>query len=129
MLAALALLAAIPLFAQTESDAQALTHSGKIDEAIGIYSALARKSPGTPRYEDQIGFLLAATKRVSEALPHFRRATEIDPRYAPAFYHEGVALWLNHQPEPAISALRKAVELAPDSAEYLAAGLRAPRIG
>lgn len=86
--------------------------------ALVDYEKLARLVPKSPIYEDEIGFLLAATSRNAEAIPHLRRATELEPRMAQAWYHLGVALWLAHQNDIGLEALRKAVSLAPDHADY-----------
>jgi hypothetical protein len=37
--------------------------------------------------------------RGGDAMPHFVRAIEIDPSFAPAHYHLGVAYWTGADPE------------------------------
>jgi hypothetical protein len=42
--------------------------------------------PKSAEYQDQVGFLLAATNRSSEVTPHFQRAAELD-------HKNGASLW------------------------------------
>ena len=87
--------------AQTSATVQALESTARerlaardTDGALAAYEKLASLVSGSAAYQDEIGFLLAATNRSAEAIPHFRRATELDPKMAQAWYHLGVALWL-----------------------------------
>ena len=59
--------------------------------ALAAYQKLAALVPKSAVYQDQIGFLLAATNRSAEAIPHFQRATELDPKMAQAWFHLGAA--------------------------------------
>src|SRR5579863_8856896 len=86
--------------------------------ALAAYEKLAVLVPNSAAYQDQIGFLLASTDRTADALPHFRRATELDPKMAQAWYHLGVALWLSKQADASMHALQRAATLAPDNGEY-----------
>ena len=67
--------------------------------ALAAYRKLAELVPKSAAYQDQIGFLLAATKQSGEAIQHFQRATELDPKMAQAWFHLGAALWLAQQAE------------------------------
>src|SRR5882757_8305732 len=80
-----------------DAAAAQLLASGRIEEALAGYRELAAKYPGHAEYEDQIGFILAATKRTEEAIPHFERAVQAEPKYARGYYHLGVALHLTQR--------------------------------
>jgi len=43
--------------------------------ALEAYEKLARMVPQSAAYQDEVGFLLAATNRTPEAIPYLRRAT------------------------------------------------------
>src|SRR5580704_16592769 len=86
--------------------------------ALAAYEKLAEMAPKSAVYQDQIGFLLAATNRSADAIPHFRHAIDLDPKMAQAWFHLGAALWLTQQAEPAVDALRNAVRLAPENGDY-----------
>src|SRR5271155_4451918 len=86
--------------------------------ALAAYEKLAGLAPKSAVYQDQIGFILAATNRSAEAIQHFQRATELDPKMAQAWFHLGVALYLAQQAEPAVRALEKAVALDPGNGDY-----------
>jgi tetratricopeptide (TPR) repeat protein len=112
------------LFAQAQSvadlEAQARQRLAARDAAgaLADYQKLAALVPKSAVYQDQIGFILAATNRSAEAIPYFERATELDPKMAQAWFHLGVAEWLAKQADPATSALQKAVLLAPGNGDY-----------
>ena len=115
----------LPLAAQTSANIPQLEALAKerlaardASRALAIYEKLAELNPASATYQDQIGFLMAATNRSPEAIPHFQRATELDPKMAQAWYHLGVALWLAQKPKPAVVALEKAAILAPEKGDY-----------
>src|SRR5580658_9745773 len=103
---------------QLESTARERLAAKDANGALAAYEKLGALVPRSAAYRDQIGFLLAATNRSSQAIPHFQRATDLDPKFAPAWYHLGAALALTKQTESAINALQKAVALAPGQADY-----------
>ena len=114
------LLAAQPAATVQQWEASARQHLANRDAnaALADYEKLAQLVPNSSVYEDEIGFLLAATNRTAQAVSHLKRATELDPKLAQAWYHLGVALWLVQQPDPAVRDLQKAVALAPGHADY-----------
>jgi tetratricopeptide (TPR) repeat protein len=85
--------------------------------ALADYQKLAQLVPQSADYQDQIGFLLAATNRSSEAIPHFKRATELNPKFAQAWFHLGIARLITQQPS-GIADLEKATSLDPANADY-----------
>jgi tetratricopeptide (TPR) repeat protein len=80
------------------------------DQAIaaGATSAAAHHSRGAT---------LLALSRTEEALAAFRKAAELDPKYARAAASIAVALTAQGKGADAVAAARKAVELDPNSAE------------
>jgi len=113
------------LFAQTPAtvpDLEALARkriaAGDGEGALAAYQKLIGLVPKSAVYQDQAGFVLAATERSTEAIPYFQRATKLDPKMAQAWYHLGVAEWLGKQADPAASALQKAVTLDPGNWDY-----------
>lgn len=111
------------LWAQTSSvqqlEVSARQHLAARDVAAALsdYEKLAELIPQSADYQDQIGFLLAATNRAAEAIPHFERATALNPKLAQAWFHLGVARLILQQPS-GIADLQKAVALDPANADY-----------
>jgi tetratricopeptide (TPR) repeat protein len=103
---------------QLESTARERLAAKDANGALAAYEKLAGLVPRSAGYQDQIGFLLAATNRSLDAIPHFQRATELDPKMAQAWYHLGVALALTKQVNSAVGALQKAVALDPGNVDY-----------
>src|SRR5689334_10742475 len=81
---------------QLESRALALEKKGDAQGALPLWQKAAALAPNSARAEVRIGFLLAVLNRHDEAAPHFLRAIELDPRFALAHFHLGVA-YLLHQ--------------------------------
>ncbi len=116
------LLTCMPLAAQSFSGVQQLEAAARqhlaardANAALKDYEALAQLQPKSAVYQDEIGFLLAATSRSGEAVPHFERATQLDPNMAQAWYHLGVALLISRQANSGLRDLQKAVALAPNN--------------
>src|SRR5271168_3471654 len=76
--------------------------------ALTAYQRLGELVPNSATYQDQIGFLLAATNRIEEAIPHLFRATELDPKMAAAWFHLGAAQAVNRQTESAVQSMERA---------------------
>src|SRR5260370_14941155 len=91
---------------------------GDANAAVRAFEKAAALDPKSAEVEDEIGFLLAATNRQSEAIPHFEKAVQLDPAFAPAHYHLGVAYWLAKGPDRSIPGLPAAVRLRPAGAAY-----------
>ncbi|MGH9583857.1 MAG: tetratricopeptide repeat protein, partial [Bryobacteraceae bacterium] len=103
---------------QLESQARGAVVARNIDAAIADYQKLAQVMPHSAAFQDELGFLLAASKRTSESIEHFRRATEIDPKLATAWFHLGAALMLSGEQDAGIQALEKAVALQPNREDF-----------
>jgi superkiller protein 3 len=116
--------AGLALWAQSNAaiqqlEASARSHLAARDavSAVADYEKLAQLVPQSADYQDEIGFLLAAMNRAREAVPHFERATQLNPKLARAWFHLGVARLILQQPS-GIAALEKAVALEPANPDY-----------
>src|SRR4051794_5443214 len=98
LLLAYLILVALPAHSETlqevKSRAAALKAKGDAAGALAAYEKAAELAPRAAEIQDEIGFLLAATKRTDEAKSRFERAIELQPGYAPAHYHLGVLYWI-----------------------------------
>src|SRR5260370_21206269 len=89
---------------------------GDAAAALRAFEKASSLDPKSAEVEDEIGFLLAATNRQSEAIPHLIKAAQLDPSFAPAHYHLGVAYWLAKDPDRSIPELALAVQPPPPDA-------------
>ena len=78
--------------------------------AIQIYSDAATKYPTNATIHFQLGYAYTALNDSENAATQYRRASELDPKMAPAFVNLGLAL-IDKHPAEAIDPLRKAIEL------------------
>ncbi|MBV8897429.1 MAG: hypothetical protein JO051_13015, partial [Acidobacteriaceae bacterium] len=69
---------------QLEASAHRHLADRDVASALADYQKLSELAPSNAGYQDEIGFLLAATNRASEAIPHFERATTLNPKLAEA---------------------------------------------
>ena len=108
-----------------------LRHGGRLDAAtwlaaavtsrrLGLYAdaeACARRAlavrPDASAYH-VLGSAVQCQGRVSEAAQHYRRAIELDPRFADAYYFLGNLLRESGAWEEAVVQYRKTTELRPD---------------
>src|ERR1700683_1410785 len=103
---------------EIEARASTLKAAGNAAGALAAYQEAATMDPKSPRYQDEIGFLLAVLNRRPEAIEHLTRALELDFQFAPAHFHLGVALWLEHDRARAIAELQTAVNLDSENGAY-----------
>ena len=94
----------------------ALTQQGKLDDAIAAYhEAIKLKDAYYPYpYANK-------NQRLDyqwELIGAYRKAIELDPKFASAYYHLGKALYNENEHEEAITAYRKAIELDPLDPSY-----------
>jgi tetratricopeptide (TPR) repeat protein len=68
---------------------------------------------------NNLGGVMLALHRLSEAERLFRQALRIRPRYADAMGNLGTVLQLDGRPDEAVDVLRQALEVRPDSAAWL----------
>jgi Tfp pilus assembly protein PilF len=62
-------------------------------------------------YRDLLGLIYLQLQRPDLAVEHFRRAVEIDPKFADAHFHLGTALAESRQWEEAVATYRTAIAL------------------
>jgi tetratricopeptide (TPR) repeat protein len=92
--------------------------SGGADQAVSdlrraATAFAAAGLPGDPRLEAELGRLLLAREDLSGALPHLRRAVELDPDAAAPWADLGMALASGGDADGALAALDRAIDLAP----------------
>ena len=73
--------------------AEQLIRQNNQQAALDALAKAAKAIPATAASEDRIGFLLAVLKQQTDAITHFHKAISLDPDYAPAHFHLGVAMW------------------------------------
>jgi protein O-GlcNAc transferase len=117
-----ALCACALLLAQSPQEladrAEQLIRAGDKDGALSALSQAGQAAPAASQLEDRIGFLYAVLGQGPEALQHFQKSISLDPAYAPAHYHLGVALWQANDREHAVSELKTAAKLGPNVYDY-----------
>src|SRR5437879_4242183 len=113
----LAALVLLPMATGTETAAdyvkqgQAFKAKGDAAAALRAFERALSLDPKSAQIEDEIGFVLAAVNRREEAIAHFEKAIALEPSFAPAHYHLGVAYWLGQDPNHSIPELETAVKL------------------
>jgi predicted TPR repeat methyltransferase len=92
---------------------------GRLIEATEILASAARLAPSDPRILSDLGSLLCATLRQSEAIPYLAASLEIDPGHPPTWLLLANAAHTLGDTGTAEHAFLAALELAPNSAEAL----------
>src|SRR5207247_9336680 len=95
------------------AEVDALKVTGDAAAAVAKLKQLEQTSKPSAALEDEMGFLLAVLNRGPEAIDRFRKAPAIDPNFAAAHYHLGVALWLAGNHQEAVPSLGKAARIGP----------------
>lgn len=86
----------------------------RFDEAYQLIRRAIEKQPDNPAIIDSLGWVLFRMGRVEEALPHLRRAFELQ-RDAEVAAHLGEALWVSGQTEEALIVWRLGSEIDADN--------------
>ena len=81
--------------------------------ALELYETLIHEVPDSPKLWNERGVVLHQAGRMDEGVGSYRRAVEIDPKYALAWNNTGVALAHQGGTEEAIEAFRTALQLRP----------------
>ena len=76
----------------------------RAQEAISV-------NPNQAVYRDTLGVVLLELGRPDMALEHFKKAVELDPIYADAYFHMGTALAEARRWDDAVTAYKKAISL------------------
>ncbi len=103
--------------AQWADRAEQLIRQGDKQGALDALHNAAQATPPSAESEDRIGFLLAVLQQ-PDSLDHFRNAISLDPAFAPAHYHLGVALWNGEDRQNSLAELQQAAKLAPSTFDY-----------
>jgi len=90
-----------------------MSHDFDLHGAEVSYRRALQLAPGNALVLHQAGFLVGNLGRFDEGIALGRRAVEQDPLSAPAYFFLGLTLWVAVRPAEAVTALRKALELAP----------------
>jgi Flp pilus assembly protein TadD len=94
----------------------ALSHLGRLDEAIQEYRKAAELSPDFPDTHANLGAALLNKGMLEDAVRALERAVALDEGFAGAHTNLGAALAQLDRIDRALPHMRRAVELAPDDA-------------
>jgi tetratricopeptide (TPR) repeat protein len=96
--------------------ANALTETGRVDEAIEHYHLALQKDPLEPEgIHNNMGLVLAGIGRQQEAVEHYSEALQINPNYADAHNNLGVVLARQGKTADAFHHYYEALRSEPDS--------------
>ena len=90
---------------------------GNTEDAIKFFQDKVRKYPTSAQCHTGLGKSLKRLHKISEAKDEFRKATEVDPGFADAFYELGAVLEDDKDWQGAATAFEKFLELKPDSGQ------------
>jgi len=86
--------------------------------AGGMISVLPSDMPAAAKTEFNDGYnIVTSGKDLDKAIPHFKKAIELYPKYAPSYLMLGTAYAHSNHEDDAIGPLQKAIELDPKSAD------------
>ncbi len=106
----------VPL-GETLRQLEALLQAGRYAEVERLGLELQRRHAKSAQLAYLLGMAALLQGRPQEAVPLLRRATELDPRMAPALYNLGFALEKLDRLDEALAAYRRTVAAAPKMAE------------
>ncbi len=87
-----------------------------LEIARQIIASRPETDQSVPWAHTLVAYILSRQHKTDEAITEFRKAIELDPRYALPHYNLGVALREQGKTEEAIAEYRKAIELDPRDA-------------
>jgi Flp pilus assembly protein TadD len=82
-------------------------------DEVALWRDCLEKSPGKARPYNNLGSALARRDRIEEAVPYFKKATEINPDYESAYYNLGYSYLRMGDTDGGIAFLNKALALEP----------------
>lgn len=88
---------------------------GRVDEARAAFERAAQLEPGAPIPVYSLGFLAERQRDWKTAAAHYEKVVEIDPRFEPGWFSLAAAYGNLGRIDEAIVAVKKALELKPDS--------------
>ncbi|MBI2821324.1 MAG: tetratricopeptide repeat protein [Acidobacteria bacterium] len=83
-------------------------------DTISLWEATVRRVPGSARVQNNLGTAFHAAGNVARALPHLKRATELDPSTAAYWSNLGAAYHDRGDYESAIRTLLRAAAIRPE---------------
>ncbi len=96
--------------------AERLLRTGRFEDAMGPSLQATRLAPDSPVGWRHLGVACLFTRRLTDAIAALRRSIALQP-FAPTYFNLGLALAQAGDYEAALSAHRRATELAPGLAE------------
>jgi serine/threonine-protein kinase len=103
-----------PDFAAHNDLGVALSHQGKLDEAIAEYREAIRLKPNFAETHSNLGLALSDQGKLDGAIVEYREAIRLKPDYAESHTNLGLALSNQGTLAEAIVAHREAIRLMPD---------------
>ena len=88
---------------------------GSVDEAIASYERAVVLSPAYAEAHDRLGALLVAARGHAAAEPHFRKATELQPKLATSWSNLGICLTFLGRLSEALACFDTALTLNADA--------------
>ena len=79
--------------------------------ALSALQEAIAADPTVPRYHDSLGVLYLGLGQIDQAVERFRKAIELDPKFADAYFHLGTALAEVRRWEDAVTSYRTALAL------------------
>jgi tetratricopeptide (TPR) repeat protein len=108
----------LPLDAAAHNNlANALSSTGRLDEAMASYRRALELRPGFLEAHYNLGHALADSGKLEPAIDSYRRAVEINPGFAGGWRSLGVVLRDLDRLEEAVACYRRALALEPDDAQ------------
>lgn len=87
---------------------------GNIDSALQLAQDAVRMEPGSPDYNDTLGWIFLKKDLTSQAINAFQVAVSARPTNPEFHYHLGLAYRKADQPQKAVESLQRALTLKPD---------------
>jgi tetratricopeptide (TPR) repeat protein len=95
----------------------ALSATGRAEEAVGYYRVALAVRPRTSAVHNNLGLALAAKGRPDDAIQEYQKAIALDPKLVQARTNLGDALAAKGRPDDAIREYHQAIDLAPGYAK------------
>lgn len=112
------------------SEAVALHHAGKLNNALLLYNQTIAASPSYAKAYNNRGIIYLELKQYNEALANFDKAIALNPDYADAHSNRGLVLYSLKQYAAAAPSYDKAIALNPNhTLAYNNRGLLRFRLG
>ncbi len=96
--------------------------AGDLDKALKTVDRSIALNEKVPKSHVLRGRIMLEKSRLEEARKEFLAATTLDPAFVEAHYYLGIVYERVNQPEDALAAYRKAMELDSANAQYVVAG-------